>query len=106
MNQTQQHEPIGGLWAFVNNRVFILELKGQNQKMDHVQWFRHLGLPDFGPGFDQILRGRMLWDWHFNCWKLSYTGHVLPNRVYSELNNHFNKTGAHIQEKQTSFSWY
>ena len=65
MNAAQQNEPIGGLWAFVNNKVFILELKGQYQKMDHVKWFRHLGLPDFGPGFDAILRGRMVWDWHF-----------------------------------------
>lgn len=49
--------------------------------MEHYEWFRHIGLPFTGEGFDKILRGRFFFD--------------TPNKEVRELL--YSPTGEHIQ---------
>jgi hypothetical protein len=30
--------------------------------LDHVEWFEKIGLPSHGPGYDALLRGKVLYD--------------------------------------------
>ena len=105
-SQADTSDPLGGLWAFHKLRFYGLVLHGQNRHMDHVRWFEELGLPDHGPEFDTVLRGRMTWDWHAHYFVLSYYGESkLPNRVYHQVNRFFNKAGHRVVERPVNELW-
>lgn len=98
--------PTGGLWAYHRGHLLTYPFQSKAPKMDHVQWFRDIGLPDFGLGFDRILRGRMIWDLDRAIFVLSFydTMH-LPNHVYQKVNRAFNPDGAEVMEKPLSTHW-
>ena len=98
--------PVGGLWAWYEGRFYTMKLEGENRHMDHVTWFANLGIPDYGPGFDRVLRGRMTWDWHFDHFVLNYYGTThLPNQLYQQINKFFNPSNEKVVERQTSVHW-
>lgn len=99
-------EPLGGLWAWSEGKLFTLAFTPENRHMDHVTWFPQIGLADYGPEFDRILRGRMLWDWVYEHYVLSFYGvHVLPNQVYKSVNDSFNKEGYEVVERPALDRW-
>lgn len=98
----ESKEPPGGLWAFHEGAFYALIFTRENRHMDHVTWFLQLGLPDYGPEFDRILRGRMIWDWVYQNYVLSYYGvRMLPNNVYERVNTFFNSKGHEVVERPT-----
>ncbi|MCA9558358.1 MAG: hypothetical protein H6704_21615 [Myxococcales bacterium] len=52
--------PQQGLFAF-DGDDFYHHFQDTAQ-LDHVAWFGQIGLPDHGPGFDAILRGKVIYD--------------------------------------------
>ncbi|QTD52901.1 hypothetical protein [Sulfidibacter corallicola] len=74
--------------------------------MDHVTWFRDIGLPDMGHEFDRVLRGRLTWDWQFDHYVLSFYGtQMLPNRVYSLVVERLNPHNHRVIEKPACDDW-
>ncbi len=106
MTAPKNGHPDDGLWAHYRGRFYALSLTGANRKVDHVTWFREIGLPDFGPEFDKILRGRMIWDRHFDYYVLTYYGlRQLPNQIYNLVTRRFNQRGAKVVERPASNYW-
>lgn len=98
--------PQDGLWAYFEGRFYALSLEGRNRKTDHVTWFRAINLPDYGPDFDRILRGRMVWDRHFDYYVLTFYGaRHLPNQIYEMVTRRFNANGARVVERPASEHW-
>ena len=96
----QAHEHPGGLWAVYKGRFYALVFDDQNKHTDHVTWFYEIGLPDYGPLFDQILRGRMIWDWQMGWYVLSFYGtEPIPNHVYEQVTRTFNSSGMRVVEQ-------
>lgn len=52
--------PHEGLFAFKDDQ-FYHHFQAQPD-LDHVAWFGKVGLPDHGPGYDAILRGKVTYD--------------------------------------------
>ncbi len=99
-------EPSGGLWAYDGNRFYTLKLEPGDRKTDHISWFQSLGLPDHGREYDRILRGRMIWNWHFDHFVLTFYGlQELPNRIYEMVTRYFNPNGARVVERPAATSW-
>ena len=99
-------EPLGGLWAWADGKLYTLAFTPENRHMDHVSWFPKLGLADYGPEFDKILRGRMLWDWAYEHFVLTYYGvNSLPNTVYHQVNAAFNDRGLEVVERPAVDRW-
>lgn len=99
-------EPMGGLWAYADRRFYALPFTAENRHMDHVTWFPQIGLADYGPEFDRILRGRMLWDWVYEHFVLTFYGvQNLPNNVYKSVNDYFNKEGLEVVERPAVDRW-
>lgn len=99
-------QPAGGLWAYYEGQFHVLPLNQENREVDHVTWFRDISLPDYGPEFDRVLRGRMTWDRHMEHYVLSFYGdQYLPNPVYQLVLRHFNKDGHHVIEKPIATEW-
>jgi len=97
-NETTENP--GGLWAFHRNRFYALVFDETNKHMDHVTWFYEIGLPDYGPPFDEILRGRMIWDWQMGHYVLSFYGSdPIPNHVYEHVTRTFNSDGMKVVEQ-------
>lgn len=106
MTELEKKEPPGGLWAWSEGRFYALEFNAENRHLDHVRWFLEMGLPDFGPEFDRILRGRMLWDWVYQNYVLTFYGtQMLPNVVYSKIQDFFNKDGFEVVERPAADRW-
>ena len=101
-------QPRQGLWAYHAGVFHALYLDAANRKIDHVTWFRSLGLPDVGHDFDRVLRGRMTWDWHTGKYLLVfYGGRHLPNQVYQMVQDRFNPQGARVIERPArQMNWY
>lgn len=97
----------GGLWAFHRGRFYALSFEHADPDIDHVHWFRTLGLPDYGPHFDRVVRGRFVWDWQFNHWLLSFYGaQQLSNQIYRAVLDFFTPTEGDIIEKCLDNRWY
>lgn len=95
------HNPYpGGLWAWYEGKFYALTFHDENRHMDHVTWFYELGIPDYGPAFDQVLRGRMIWDQHMDHYVLSFYGtRMIPNQVYERVIDTFNEAGHKVVER-------
>lgn len=94
------------MWAYFEGRFYALPLCRENREVDHVTWFREIDLPDYGPAFDRVLRGRMTWDRQMEYFILSFYGdQYLPNVVYQMVNRHFNQDGHHVIEKPIVTEW-
>lgn len=103
---TAANEPVGGLWAWTEGKLFSLIFSAENRQLDHVTWFQQIGLADYGPEFDRILRGRMMWDWVYEHYVLSFYGvKMLPNQVYKLVNDTFNKAGHDVIERPALDRW-
>lgn len=97
---------MGGLWAWSDGKLYTLAFTAENRHMDHVTWFPDIGLADYGPEFDKILRGRMLWDWVYEHFVLTFYGmQTLPNNVYKQVNNAFNKDNLEVVERPAVDRW-
>jgi len=102
----QDDTPKSGMWAHSGGKFYALVLEQGDRKTDHVTWFASLGLPDYGPEYDRMLRGRMTWDWHFDHYVLTYYGvHEIPNLVYQKIVKHFNPNGEKVVEKPIGNCW-
>jgi len=102
----EENEPTGGLWAYYGRRFYALVLHRQNRQTDHVHWFAELGLPDYGPEFDAVMRGRMTWDRHLHYFVLSvYGDERLPNHLYLKINRFFNRPGHRVVERPATEMW-
>lgn len=100
------HSPKSGLWAYHRGQFLVFYLEEQHKKMDHVTWFRDLGLPDFGLDFDRILRGRMMWNPDEGHYTLSfYDAMQLPNIVYEKVVRSFSATEIQVIEKPVQTDW-
>lgn len=105
-DSTELKEPMGGLWAYHDRSFYGLQFTAQNKHMDHVTWFPELELPDYGPEFDRILRGRMLWEWSYEHFVLTFYGtRVLSNRVYKQVSDFFNPQGLEMVERPATDRW-
>ena len=105
MKQMSQ-EPQQGLWAYFEGKYYGLKFNDLNRNVDHVTWFLDIGLPDYGPGFDRVLRGRMLWDWHFNFYVLTFYGtRSLPNTTYDWVTKFFEVEGHKVVERPAASRW-
>lgn len=99
-------EPTSGLWAVHEGRFHGLAFDASNRHMDHVRWFLELNIPDYGPEFDRILRGRMLWKWDMGYYELTYYGQRnIPNQVYTQVCKFFNKTNQQVVERPAQAGW-
>ncbi len=95
--------PEGGLWAYHRGQFHALVFTEDNKHLDHVTWFYEIGLPDYGPPFDEVLRGRMIWDWHQDHFVLSFYGtELIPNHVYEQVTRTFNAKGRKVIERSVS----
>lgn len=99
-------EPREGLWAYYRNQFYGIFFTPENRGLDHASWFSQLGLPEFGPEFDQIVRGRLLWDWqvkqHILLW---YAYPKLPNRIYLLVQQFFGLENVALLEKPVFCDW-
>ncbi len=95
-----------GLWAYYRGIFYSMPFDEHNQNLDHVSWFDEIGLPHYGPGFDRIVRGRLIWHQNYQQYVLSwYSLPMLPNRIYRAVVKAF---GAHqhpIVEKPIVTEW-
>ena len=103
---TQDEAPCGGLWVYTRGQFHHKLVEGCDHKTNHVEWFRSLGLPDYGPEYDKMLRGRLTWERHFEHYVLSWYGdRDLPNQVYDLVAQHFNAGDHTIVEKPIGSVW-
>ena len=101
-----RNRPIGGLWAYRRGKFYALKLDPKDRKTDHTSWFRSIGLPDYGKAYDEIMRGRVTWDRHFEHYVLTYYGtRCLPNQVYELVTRHFDTIGKEVVERPASRHW-
>ena len=95
-----------GLWAYHRGRFFFLLFDDGNRDVDHVTWFDEIGLPPFGPAFDHIIRGRLIWDGERERYVLSWYGlPVLPNRIYRAVLKFFAVGSLPVFEKPILSEW-
>jgi len=54
------HTPLQGLFAFDGEAFHFVHQAAPD--FDHVEWFERIGLPSHGPGYDALLRGKVIAD--------------------------------------------
>ncbi len=52
--------PLQGLFAFDGESFHFVHQTSPD--FDHVEWFERIGLPSHGPGYDALLRGKVIAD--------------------------------------------
>lgn len=95
-----------GLWAFYQGKFYAMAFDDSNRSMDHVTWFDEIGLPVMGPGYDRIVRGRLLWNHERKKYVLSwYALPMLPNRIYRAVLKAFATPESAVLEKPILTEW-
>ena len=61
-----------GLFAFEGDKLHVHFQP--NHEWDHVTWFTHIGLPNAGPAYDSLLRGKTYIDQDTGDTILAYYG--------------------------------
>ena len=106
MSKPSPNKSNQGLWAFYKGQFFALDFHKENLDMDHACWFSQIGLPEFGPEFDQIVRGRLLWDMQLDRYVLLWYAYPkLPNRVYDAVVKYFRVEDHLLMEKPVFCDW-
>jgi len=99
-------QPRTSLWAFYQGKFYAVDLDGVEGDLDHCSWFARIGLPESGPEFDQVVRGRLTWDVlsrrHVLTW---YAYPHLPNRIYAAVLQHFSIPAENLIEKPVFCDW-
>jgi hypothetical protein len=73
-----------GLFAFDGDQFFVHYQ--ETPELDHVMWFERIGLPGHGPGYDALLRGKVLDDVDTGRIIIGfYNAAYLSNRRYAQV---------------------
>mgnify|MGYP007114250506 CR=1 FL=1 len=92
-------EPLQGLFAFVGED-FHLYLQ-DTPRLDHVAWFGEIGLPDHGPAYDAVLRGKVIYDVDLDQHVMGFYGApYLSNQRYNRVVQAFNLDEARLVERR------
>lgn len=96
--------PRQGLFAF-NNGQFHTWFQ-DTPELDHIMWFERIGLPGHGPGYDAILRGKVLFDEDTEEYTLGFYGTAtLSNTRYDTIVQAFGLEDAKVVEKMLNEPW-
>lgn len=73
-----------GLFAFDGDQFYVHYQ--ETPELDHVMWFETIGLPGHGPGYDALLRGKVLDDVDTGRIIIGfYNAAYLSNRRYAQV---------------------
>ncbi len=91
--------PLQGLFAFDGETFhFVLQ---ETPDFDHVEWFESIGLPSHGPGYDALLRGKVIADIDRDRVVIGFYGApYLSNRRYRRVVEAFEIDEAKAVEKR------
>lgn len=90
-----------GLFAFDNDRLVVHYQ--ETPELDHAAWFEQIGLPSSGPGYDALLRGKVLDDVDSGQIIVGfYNTPYLSNRRYAQIVAAFDLDEERVVEKRLS----
>ncbi|MGK0357984.1 MAG: hypothetical protein ACI9U2_000267 [Bradymonadia bacterium] len=90
-----------GLFAFDGDR-FVVHYQ-EKPDLDHVGWFDAIGLPSHGPGYDALLRGKVLDDIDADRVIVGfYNAAYLSNRRFTQVVKAFELDEDRVVEKRLS----
>lgn len=90
-----------GLFAFDGDRLVVHYQ--ETPDLDHVAWFDRIGLPSHGPGYDALLRGKVLDDVDTGRVIVGfYNTPFLSNRRYTQVVEAFDLDEDRVVEKRLS----
>lgn len=90
-----------GLFAFDGDR-FVVHYQ-EKADLDHVAWFDAIGLPSHGPGYDALLRGKVLDDVDADRVIVGfYNAAYLSNRRFIQVVKAFELDEDRVVEKRLS----
>lgn len=88
-----------GLFAFVDDTFY--HLFQDTPQLDHGGWFAQIGLPNHGPAFDAILRGKVSLDVDTDAIVVGYYGAAyLSTRRYTRIIEAFEIDEALMVERR------
>lgn len=92
-------DPLQGLFAF-DGEAFH-HIVQATPDFDHVEWFERIGLPSHGPGYDALLRGKVIVDADRDRIIIGFYGApYLSNRRYRRVVEAFRVDEARAVEKR------
>lgn len=90
-----------GLFAFDGDR-FVVHYQ-ETPDLDHAAWFAAIGLPSHGPGYDALLRGKVLDDVDADRVIVGfYNAAYLSNRRFTQVVEAFELDEDRVVEKRLS----
>lgn len=98
------HRNLQGLFAFVDETFH--HLIQATPVLGHAEWFAQIGLPAEGPGYDAILRGKVVYDVDLDQVIIgAYGTPHLSNAKYTRVVAAFDLDEERVEERMLDEPW-
>ena len=98
------HRNLQGLFAFVGEAFHHLIQAAPD--LGHAEWFTQIGLPADGPGYDAILRGKVVYDVDLDQVVIgAYGTPHLSNPKYAQVVSAFDLDEDRVVERLLDEPW-